>query len=154
MNKYGTFIPKRFDMTELNQRIADAQSQHDKHKVLYAPASQALAEYDDLVKDGYVRSTEHPVLTHSLDVMQAWLQITLTKPKKVISKELEQIAIDTEELYRSEIKADQAEALKRMQQRLLIEVQEKQQKDEAERLAQLEAEALAEAAHILGLEGV
>lgn len=151
MNKYQTFVPKAFDMTELNQRIADAQSFHDKHKVLYAPASQALAEYDDLVKAGYVRSTEHPVLTHSLDVLQAWLQITLVKPKKVIIKELEQTAIDVEELYRSEIKADQAEALKRMTQRLLIEGQERQQKDEAERLAQLEAQALAEAAQILGL---
>ncbi|TXH86827.1 MAG: hypothetical protein E6Q71_06105 [Pseudomonas sp.] len=153
MNKYQTFVPKAFDMTELNQRIADAQAQHDRHKVLYAPASQALTEYDDLVKDGYVRSTEHPVLTHSLDVMQAWLQITLIKPKKVIQKEMEQIAIDVEELYRAEIKADQAEALKRMQRRLLIEAQEKQQKDESERLAQLEAEALAEAAQILGLNG-
>ncbi len=155
MNRFNTFVPKSFDLTELNQRIADAQAQHDRHKVLYAPASQVLAEYDSLVKDGYIRSTEHPVLTHSLDVMQAWLQITLTKPKKVIQKELEEIAIDVEELYRAEIKADQQEALKRMQRRLLVEQQEKAQKESAERQAALEAQALAEAMEILNIkEGV
>lgn len=153
MNKYGTFVPKAFDLNELNNRVVAAQAQHDRHKVLYAPASQALSEYDALVKEGYVRSTDHPVLTHSLDVLQAWLQITLVKPKRVVQKEMEQIAIETEELYRAEIKVNQQEALKRMQQRLLIEAQEKQQKEESERLTQLEAEALAEAAQILGLNG-
>lgn len=50
MNKYQTYIPKQFDLTELQQRIKTAQSEHDKHKVIYQPASQALAEYDELLR--------------------------------------------------------------------------------------------------------
>lgn len=151
MNKYQTYIPKQFDLTELQQRIKAAQAQHDKHKVIYCPASQALAEYDQLTAEGYVRDTEYPVLTHSLDVMQAWLQITMIKPKKVIQKEFEALAVDTEDLYRAEIKADQQKALAAMQRRLIAEAQEKQEKEEQSRRAQIEADALAEAAAILGL---
>lgn len=146
-----TFIPKQFDLTELQQRTKAAQAQHDKHKVIYCPASQALAEYDQLTAEGYVRDTEYPVLTHSLDVMQAWLQITLIKPKKVIQKELETIAVEVEDLYRAEIKLDQQEALKRMTKRLLAEQEEKEVKEAAARRAELESQALAEAAAILGL---
>ena len=154
MNKYQTFIPKAFDLTELQQRVKAAQSQHDKHKVIYQPASQALVEYDELLNQGYVRDTEYPVLTHSLDVMQAWLKITMLKPKKVIQKELEEISVTVEAEYRAEIKADQAEALKRMTQRLLAEEEEKQAKEIAQRFAEREAAALAEAAQILGLTDV
>lgn len=155
MNKYGTFIPKAFDLTELQQRIKAAQAQHDKHKVIYCPASQALAEYDELLNQGYVRDTEYPVLTHSLDVIQAWLQITMLKPKKVIQKELEAIAVEVEELYRAEVKADQQRALAAMQTRLLEEAKEKQRKEQ-EKADQAAADAaLIEARAILGLtEGV
>lgn len=153
-NKYSTFVPLSFDVSELNRRVTAAQSQIDKHKVLYAPASQALTEYDELLSQGYVRSTVHPVLTHSLDVMQAWVQITMTKPKKVITRELEQIAIETEELYKAEIKASQAEALSRMAARLLAEQEEREVKEAAAHRAQLEASALVEARQILGLSEV
>ena len=152
MNKYQTYIPKQFDLTELQQRVKAAQAQHDKHKVIYQPASQALAEYDELLSQGYVRDTEYPVLTHSLDVMQSWLQITLIKPKKVIQKEHEAIAVDTEELYRAEVKADQQKALAAMQRRIIAEAEEKKAKEATARRAQIEAAALEEAAQILGIE--
>lgn len=152
MNKYQTFIPKAFDLTELQQRTKAAQSEHDRHMVIYCPASQALAEYDQLTAEGYVRAQDYPVLTHSLDVMQAWLQITMIKPKKIISKELEEISVTVEAEYRAEVKADQQKALAAMQRRLIAEAQEKQEKEEQSRRAQIEAEALAEAAQILGLE--
>lgn len=150
--KHSTFVPKAFDLTELDARIKAAQAQHDKHKVLFAPASEALAEYDHLVKDGYVRDPSFPVLTQALDVMQAWLQITLIKPKKVITRELEQIAVEVEAQYKAEIKAEQQDAIKRMQQRLLAEAEEKELREAAEHRAQAEAAALAEAASILGLK--
>lgn len=150
MNKYQTFIPKAFNLSELNNRIADAQASHSKHFCLYEPQTMFFRSYDQMIRDGYVRDDNHAVLAMPSG-SEVWLQVQLIKPKKLVAKELEEISVNVEAEYRAEIKVDQQEALKRMTQRLLIEAQEKQQKDEAERLAQLEAEALAEAAQILGL---
>ena len=84
--------------------------------------------------------------------MQAWLQITMLKPKKVIQKELEEISVTVEAEYRAEIKADQAEALKRMTQRLLAEEEDRQAKEIAAARTAAEARAAAEAAQILNIE--
>lgn len=152
MNKYSTYIPKAFDLTTLNERIAEVHAQHSKHFCLYEPQTQFFRSYDQYIKDGYVRDDHQAVLAMPSG-SEVWLQVHLIKPKRVISKELEEISVTVEALYRAEIKADQAEALKRMTQRLLAEEEEKQSKEIAQRLAEREAAALAEAAQILGIGG-
>lgn len=153
MNKYSTYIPKAFDLTTLNELIAEAHTQHSNHFCLYEPQTQFFRSYDQYIKDGYVRDDQQAVLAMPSG-SEVWLQVHLIKPKRVISKELEQIAVDTEALYRTEIKADQQKALAAMQRRLIAESEEKRAREEAAQRSQIEAEALAEAAQILGLTDV
>lgn len=152
-NKYQTYVPQAFDLTTLNERIAKAQAAHSKHFCLYEPQTMFFRSYDQYVKDGYVRDDHQPVLAMPSG-SETWIQVHLVKPKKVISKELEALAIEVEAAYHQEIKADQIEALRRMQQRLIAEAEEKRVREEADTRAQIEADVLAEAAQILGLEVV
>lgn len=153
MNKYSTYIPKAFDLTTLNERIAEAHTQHSKHFCLYEPQTQFFRSYDQLIKDGYVRDDHQAVLAMPSG-SEVWLQVHLIKPKRVISKELEEISVTVEALYRAEIKADQAEALRRMQTRLIAEAEEQRVREEADRRAQIEADAMEEARQILKLDEV
>lgn len=150
MNKYGTYIPKAFDLSELNNRIADAQASHSKHFCLYEPQTMFFRSYDQMIRDGYVRDDNHAVLAMPSG-SEVWLQVQLIKPKKLVAKELEEISVNVEAEYRAEIKVDQQKALRRMQQRLIAEAQEKAQKEESDRLAALEAQALKEAMEILNI---
>ncbi len=150
MNKYQTFVPKAFDMTELNQRVANAQASHSKYFCLYEPQTMFFRSYDQMIRDGYVRDDNHAVLAMPSG-SEVWLQVQLIKPKKMVAKELEEISVNVEAEYRAEIKADQSEALRRMQTRLIEEAKEVERKErEAAEQAAADA-ALIEARTILGL---
>jgi uncharacterized protein with von Willebrand factor type A (vWA) domain len=148
MNKYQSFIPQKFTEIELTKRVKAAQGWVDTNKILVEDSVRFLDVYDAMIKSGYIRSPDQPML-----IMQSLVQVILKKPKKILNKEYEQIAVQVETEYRAEIKADQESALERMANRLLCEAKEKQEKEMAAVQAELEAAALVEAAAILGLEG-
>lgn len=149
--KYETYIPMQFDLTTLQSRVTAAQEQISKHHALYMTQTEFFTEYDQMVKDGFVRDPMHPVLVMPSGGSDSWIQVQLVKPKKALTKEAELIAITVEAEYRAEIKADQAEALKRMQARIIGESLDKKAKEQAAERAQLEAAALAQALEILHL---
>jgi hypothetical protein len=148
MNRFNTYVPQQFSQEELNTRIEAAQGWVDKNKVLVEDSVRFLDVYDAMIKSGYTRSPDQPML-----IMQSLVQVILKKPKKMLDKEYEQIAVQVEADYRAEIEAEQIDALEKMKIRLLSEAKEKADKEMAAVQAQLEAAALVEAAAILGLEG-
>lgn len=77
----------------------------------------------------------------------------MIKPKKIISKELEEISVTVEAEYRAEVKADQQKALAAMQRRLIEEARDKERKEQEQADQAAADAALIEARQILGLEG-
>jgi hypothetical protein len=148
MNKYNTYVPQNFSQEELTKRIEASSGWIDVNVVLCEESRFFLDNYDALIKQGYKRSSDQPVL-----IMNNLLQVVLGKPQKLLDKEFAALAAKVESEYLVEIEADRAQALERMANRLLCEAREKQEKQVAAVQAELEAAAMLEARQILNLQG-
>lgn len=147
-NRFNTFIPKAFDLTTLNKLIEEKQAGIDPFVVLVEEPHLFLDRYDGLTKEGYKRHPNHPLLH-----LGTLLQLPLQKPKKLVEQEKEAVAVQVEAEYRAEIQAEQNEALKRMQTRLLEEAKDKERKEQEQAEQAAADAALIEARQILGLDG-
>ena len=145
-NRFQTFVPRSFDLTALNNLIAERQAGIDPFVVLLEEPHLFLDRYDAFTKDGYRRHPNHPMLH-----LGTVIQLHLLKPKKMLEAEKEATAIQVEAEYRAEILADQNRALVAMQTRILEEAKDKERKQQ-ETAEQAAADAaLIEAKAILGL---
>lgn len=145
-NRFSTFIPRQFDMTTLNNLIEEKQQGLDPFVVLVEEPHLFLDRYDGLVKEGYRRHPNHPMLH-----LGTLIQMHLLKPKKQLEQEKEAVAIEVEAIYRQELKEEQQRALAAMQTRLLEEAKEKERKVQEEAEQAAADAALNEARQILGL---
>lgn len=149
-NRFNTFVPRQFDLTTLNQLIAERQAGIDPFVVLVEEPHLFLDRYDGLTKEGYKRHPNHPMLH-----LGTVIQLHLLKPKKQLEQEKEAVAIEVERHYRQELQQEQDEAIRRMQTRLIEEVKDKQRKEQEQADQAVAEAALIEARAILGLtEGV
>jgi hypothetical protein len=148
MNRFNTYVPQQFSQEELNTRIEAAQGWVDKNKVLVEDSVRFLDVYDAMIKSGYTRSPDQPML-----IMQSLVQVILKKPKKILDKEYEKVAVEVEEQYRQEVKDDQTLALQLMQTRIIEEAKEKVRKQQELADAAIADAALVQARQILNLQG-
>lgn len=146
-NRFGTYVPAKFDLTEVQKRVNEAKADINPFTTLVEDNTKFIAAYDEHVCKGYRRSPEHPLL-----ILGNIIQLVMLKPKKMLEKEYEQLSIEVEADYKAEIKAEQADALDKMKNRIIIEAQEARAKETAQEQEILEAAALAEAMQILNLE--
>lgn len=153
MLKYETFVPRQFDQSELDSQIVRKQQMHNKYTFIecasFAEAITTLKQYES---EKYTLDGDFLPIALPMGNGVSFFQFRMVKPPKLIEKELAYIANEVTEQYNIALKAEQAEAVERMVNRLVGEQAERELKESiAKQDAQLN-EARKQAQEILGVQ--
>lgn len=150
--KYETFIPRQFDQSELDSQIARKQQMHNKYTFIEAASfNEALQVLEQYKSEKYTLDKDFLPVALPMGNGTVVFQFRMIKPEKLIKQELSYIASEVTEQYKIALKAEQAEAVERMVNRLIGEAKERELKESiAKQDAQLN-EARKQAQEILGV---
>ncbi|WP_286978148.1 hypothetical protein [Pseudomonas sp.] len=151
--KYETFVPRQFDQSELDNQITRKQQMHNKYVFVecasFAEAITTLKQYES---EKYTLDKDFLPISLPMVNGVSFFQFRMIKPEKLIKQELAYIATETTEQYKIALKAEQAEAVERMVNRLVGEQAERELKESIARQDAQLNEARKQAQEILGLD--
>ncbi|HCP53589.1 MAG: hypothetical protein CMK72_04230 [Pseudomonadaceae bacterium] len=150
--KYNTIPAPQFDQKELDSQIVRKQQMHNKYTFIEAASfNEALQVLEQYKSEKYTLDKDFLPVALPMGNGTVVFQFRMVKPPKLIEKELAYIASEVAEQYKITLKAEQAEAVERMVNRLIGEAKEKELKESiAKQDAQLN-EARKQAQEILGV---